>query len=238
MPFLILICTLLVLLVAFARSPRGRGIIGELRVRLMLGKTKPGEQYVINDLMLKVGDGKTSQIDHIVINPNGVFVIETKNYSGRIYGSEEQLEWTQVLRYGKVKHKLYNPVRQNRTHIYRLSKFLSKKIKITSAVVFVQGNTQFINASEVYTLGGLKRLLNTEQYHLTKKQMEKIYEKLLKVQSTVDLDEHIENIRVLQAEIADNVCPRCGKPLVLRSGRYGNFYGCSGYPSCKFTKKG
>lgn len=238
MPFLILICTLLVLLVAFARSPRGRGIIGELRVRLMLGKTKPGEQYVINDLMLKVGDGKTSQIDHIVINPNGVFVIETKNYSGRIYGSEEQLEWTQVLRYGKVKHKLYNPVRQNRTHIYRLSKFLSKKIKITSAVVFVQGNTQFINASEVYTLGGLKRLLNTEQYHLTKKQMEKIYKKLLKVKSTADLDEHIENIRVLQAEIADNVCPRCGKPLVLRSGRYGNFYGCSGYPSCKFTKKG
>ena len=63
--------------------------------------------------MLKVSEGKTSQIDHVVINPRGVFVIETKNYSGRIYGSENQLEWTQVLSYGRVKHKLYNPPRVN-----------------------------------------------------------------------------------------------------------------------------
>jgi len=32
-------------------------------------------------------------------------------------------------------------------------------------------------------------------------------------------------------------CPRCGKDLKVRSGKYGKFYGCTGYPACKFTKK-
>ena len=33
------------------------------------------------------------------------------------------------------------------------------------------------------------------------------------------------------------VCPRCGGDLVLRSGKYGAFYGCSNYPDCTYTKK-
>jgi hypothetical protein len=48
--------------------------------------------------------------------------------------------------------------------------------------------------------------------------------------------EHVENIRAMQRDIEDNICPRCGKKLVLRQGRSGEFYGCSGYPECKFTK--
>lgn len=33
------------------------------------------------------------------------------------------------------------------------------------------------------------------------------------------------------------ICPQCGGNLVLRNGKYGSFYGCSHYPTCKFTKK-
>jgi DNA topoisomerase-1 len=32
------------------------------------------------------------------------------------------------------------------------------------------------------------------------------------------------------------VCPQCGKPLVQRSGKHGEFIGCSGFPKCRFTK--
>ena len=39
-----------------------------------------------------------------------------------------------------------------------------------------------------------------------------------------------ENIRA-------GICPQCGGNLVLRNGKYGSFYGCSHYPTCKFTKK-
>jgi len=40
-----------------------------------------------------------------------------------------------------------------------------------------------------------------------------------------------------QATQATESCPRCGGNLVVRSGRFGDFIGCSNYPKCKFTKK-
>src|SRR2546426_1427671 len=33
--------------------------------------------------------------------------------------------------------------------------------------------------------------------------------------------------------VTDQVCPKCGKPMLLRQGRFGEFLGCSGYPECK-----
>ena len=39
-----------------------------------------------------------------------------------------------------------------------------------------------------------------------------------------------------EATVTDMVCDLCGAPLVLRNGRYGSFYACSAYPTCKFTK--
>ena len=41
----------------------------------------------------------------------------------------------------------------------------------------------------------------------------------------------------VQTERENRVCPYCKKPLVLRHGQYGNFYGCSGYPKCRYTEK-
>ncbi len=43
----------------------------------------------------------------------------------------------------------------------------------------------------------------------------------------------------MKAELKENaapVCPRCGNILIIRSGRFGKFYGCSGFPRCRFTK--
>jgi DNA topoisomerase-1 len=37
-------------------------------------------------------------------------------------------------------------------------------------------------------------------------------------------------------EVTDEICPNCGKNLVIRSGRFGKFMACPGYPDCKFTK--
>ena len=109
MPFLIIIpIVLIIILAVYLKRPETRGKRGENRVKWVIGETIENEQYVINDLIVS-NNGNTTQIDHIVINPRGVFVIETKNYSGEIYGSENQREWTQVLAYGNVKNKLYNP---------------------------------------------------------------------------------------------------------------------------------
>ena len=84
MPFLVIISILvLIILAVYLKVPATRGKRGENKVKWVIGETIENEQYVINDLILP-NNGSTSQIDHIVINPRGVFVIETKNYSGEM----------------------------------------------------------------------------------------------------------------------------------------------------------
>lgn len=233
-----IIVAAILLVGAYLSTPAGRGWLGEFRVKLIIGKTKPGVRYIINDLVIKTEDGKTSQIDHVCINRNGIFVIETKNYSGRIYGKENQQEWTQVLNYGRTKNRFYNPIKQNRTHVYRIAEILPKGTPIDPAVVFVQGNVGFIEASGVYTLSGLKTLINTPMRGFSQEEMENFYHLLLNADDeSVTRSEHVRNIAELQETVERNVCPRCGKPLVLRHGKYGDFWGCSGYPDCRFIKK-
>lgn len=233
---LIIAVAALAIFAAFLNTPHGKGWVGETRVKWVIKKTKPGERYVINNLMLQPEEGKTSQIDHVLINRKGIFVIETKNYAGRIYGKESQQEWTQTLNYGKVKHKLYNPIKQNKTHIYHVSNALSEAHRITSAVVFVQGNVQYIEAPGVYSLSGLKKLIKKGKNTLTEAQMERAYNDLTNANASVRTSEHIRNIQAMQKGITNNVCPRCGRVLVRRKGKGADFLGCEGYPACRFTK--
>ena len=39
----------------------------------------------------------------------------------------------------------------------------------------------------------------------------------------------------LSDEVTDEVCPKCGKPMIVKHGRFGKFIACSGYPECKHT---
>ena len=236
MPFLIIILVILfIILIVYLKRPSTRGKHGENKVRRVIGETVENEQYVINDFIL-VNDGKSSQIDHIVINPHGIFVIETKNYSGEIYGSENQREWTQVLAYGKVKNKLYNPLKQNATHIYNVKKIVGR-LPVYSLVVFVQNNTHNIDAKNVIPLSALKTALQSGEIILTVEQMQTAYNLLLSNQSDISTKEHVQNIRKQQQNLELGICPRCGGNLVLRNGKYGEFWGCSNYPKCKFTKR-
>ena len=80
--------------------------------------------------------GRTSEIDVLIIHEKGIFVLESKNYSGWIFGSENQGYWTQSLP-NKQKNKFYNPIKQNRTHITALSNYLElDKDKFMSFIVF------------------------------------------------------------------------------------------------------
>jgi predicted RNA-binding Zn-ribbon protein involved in translation (DUF1610 family) len=101
----------------------------------------------------------------------------------------------------------------------------------------VKGNIRYIKAEGVYTLLQLKTLLSSEAPCLTQEQMEWVYSTLLAANdTTITKEEHVRAIRETQDKIAHNICPRCGKTLVLRNGRNGKFYGCAGYPDCRFTK--
>lgn len=80
-------------------------------------------------------DGKTSEIDVIYVTKKGIFVLESKNYSGWIFGDEKQQMWTQSLP-NKQKQRFYNPIKQNKTHIKWLSNYLGMDIPMYSIIVF------------------------------------------------------------------------------------------------------
>ena len=172
------------------------GEIGEEIIKNVLGETIPGRQY-INNLILKDEKGYTTQIDHILINPKAIFVIETKNLSGRIYGNENQKQWTQVLAYGEEKHKLYNPIKQNENHIYKLKKITKTELPIKSIIVFAQDNTKYINSENVFTKREMIYEINSYvKNDISKYEMENFYNQLqeLKANQITD-EEHIRNIK-------------------------------------------
>lgn len=174
------------------RTPTTLGERGETAVKRVIGETIESQQYVINDLIIANG-GYTSQIDHIVINPRGIFVIETKNYSGRIYGTEDQQNWTQVLAYGEEKHKIYNPLKQNATHIYNVKRIVGN-LPIHSLVVFVQGNIEYIKANNVIPLWALRSALESGEMVLSIEQMKSAYNALISNKADITTEEHIRNV--------------------------------------------
>ena len=215
-----------------------RGKVGEKKVDkalnpLLFGKV---EHRQLNNLILLDENGKSHQIDHVEIRANGIFCIETKSYIGTIYGDEYRDTWTQVL-YSGQKNSLPNPLKQNKSHVYHLSRAIGKRYPIHSVVVMVNNNADTIPCSNVVNLEDLKGYL--KQFdggrYLTNGEMEQIYDKLLNAASGMSEREHIKNIKRTQKEFDRGVCPRCGGRLVERNGQYGEFYGCSNYPKCKFT---
>jgi len=83
-----------------------------------------GEQHkLLTNVYLPKGDGTTTEIDLIMISETGIYVFESKNYSGWIFGDEDSRNWTQSLKGGK-KYRFYNPIWQNKKHISHLKNHL------------------------------------------------------------------------------------------------------------------
>ena len=115
---------------------------GESNVRnVIISKFQPPNFHLLNNVTLPFQDG-TTQIDHILISTKGVFVIETKDYSGWIFGNENSEQWTQVIY--KIRYKFTNPLRQNYRHVKAVQQHLEflPKEHIHSIVVF-SGRAEF-----------------------------------------------------------------------------------------------
>ncbi|WP_437137535.1 nuclease-related domain-containing protein [Bacillus safensis] len=71
-----------------------KGALGEYKIDIQLSQL-PKDFLFLNDVMIENPSSSTgySQIDHIVISPHALFVIETKNYQGTIYGGKKRKTW-------------------------------------------------------------------------------------------------------------------------------------------------
>lgn len=150
---LIIIVFVLILLSLWARQPTTKGKYGEFLVKKqleLLAKRFQGFSY--HNLMFGEGDYST-QLDNLLITSKAVYVIEVKNYNGRVYGGLYQEQWYQTIvyvnrrrgRYGKTynkthleKHPFFNPIKQNQIHITALIKNVPsiKLLPIFNLVVF------------------------------------------------------------------------------------------------------
>ena len=97
-----------------------------------------GAKFLFN-IYIPKENSETTEIDVLMICKKGLFVFESKNYSGWIFGNENQMYWYQTLPTGRNrshKEQFYNPIMQNRTHIKHLKVLLGEQIPMRSIIVF------------------------------------------------------------------------------------------------------
>ena len=218
-----------------------RGWFGEMKTNIFLWFSLPNKTYHrYHNLILPSKNG-TTQIDHLIISVYGLFIVETKNKKGWIFGSEDQDNWTQSI-FGKS-YTFQNPLKQTIRQKLVLSAFLNlSQSKIHTVVYFVGGSTfKTIMPENVinYDLGRyIKRHHNLILSVIEVNQIIKDIEKHLS-ESSLSTKDHIKSLKIRHG--SNTICPNCGSNLVVRKVNQGqnpgtNFLGCEKYPSCRFTK--
>lgn len=243
----------LLILVALMRSPAIKGWFGELMVRIAASLKLPKSTYhAIHDVTLQTDDG-TTQIDHIFVSCFGVFVVETKNMQGWIFGRERQARWTQKIYKSTVQFQ--NPLRQNFKHTKAIESLLDLDSKhIHSVVVFI-GSSEFkteMPANVSQGVGFIRYILSFKEEVLSVMEVKRI---VLAIQSG-RLQEgretnraHVSSLKqrfeatastnkIPQPPLSPN-CPACGNEMIRRIAQRGSyagmqFWGCSKYPKCKY----
>lgn len=125
------------------RHPRVKGWWGEQQVRAMLRTGLNPHLYVdLHNVTLPLPEGGSTQIDHLLFSPYGVFVLETKRMKGWIYGSAHQAEWTQKI-HPRHSQKFQNPLRQNYLHTKTVQALLQLSAAHVHSVVVFMGDSQF-----------------------------------------------------------------------------------------------
>ncbi len=217
-----------------------RGERGEILVSKKLHSL--GIHYIVLDDLLIRGVHGDTQIDHVVVSPFGVFVIETKCWKGWITGGENAGQWCQTLY--REKYDKPNPIFQNKVHEEAVKRALKEygDIFTVPIVVIVDCDRLKVKTNHIVILyQNLKdEIRSFTRIIYSDDQCEKMALTLqgLSSDDKERREQHIQKVKSFQAstqaKIENGICPRCGGQLVLREGRYGRFYGCSNYPICKF----
>jgi len=217
------------------------GEIGEESVASIL-RTLPKDYVVFNDVYLEI-KGKSTQIDHVVISRYGVFIIETKNYTGWIFGNDTSEYWTQTIY--ENKYQLRNPLKQNYAHLKTLQSIFGIDERFYFPVVAFHdkatlkcetyGNVMYFSELKDFILSKtipkltdelVNRLSAILMYYSVKNENQK-QEHILKVKQDIANKESL---------VKKGICPKCGGMLTHRQGKYGEFISCINYPSCRFTQ--
>ena len=140
----------------------------------------------LRNLYVPKSDGQTSEIDLVYITQKGIFVFESKNYSGWIFGDEKSKYWTAMLP-NRQKNQFYNPILQNKTHIKWLRQYVGESVPMFSIIVFSErcelkkltvetSNASVIQRHQVSSI--VKDLWNCTADVLSEEQIDDLYNEL------------------------------------------------------------
>lgn len=240
--------------------PQIKGWFGEMVLNSLLKAKLDRTKYrILHNIMLPTDDGATTQIDHIVVSEWGIFVVETKTYSGWVFGDVRSPQWT--VSHFKRKDRFQNPLRQNYKHIATLSECLGISESYFKTIVAFCGETVFKTPMppEVMLFGDVPDYIHKQSVNAVIKaeQVPEILDAIQEWQATLSRERkaaHVANLRknhpapgmprheVRQSpmigekeEEAVPSCPKCGAAMVRRTRKSdgGQFWGCSNYPKCR-----
>ena len=125
-----------------------KGLLGETVINVAMWlKLEKNVYHRLNNVTLPLSNGGSTQIDHVIVSVYGIFVIETKNYKGWIFGSEKQKQWTQVIM-GR-KYKFQNPLRQNYLHVKTLVSLLDLELRYFHSMIAFIGECELKTRDEL-----------------------------------------------------------------------------------------
>ena len=219
---------------------------GEAKVNAGLKRFLDQESYrLFENITLPIGD-QTTQIDHVVVSPYGIFVIETKNMDGWIFGSTDYARWTQVIY--QFKQRFQNPLQQNEIHVRALRQFVGVHPEDVHNIVVFVGNSTFktpMPPEVMQSVDELANFIKTKKSPVfSKYDLERITARIqdnrLKPSPQTDRT-HIQNVEEVIAKKAsapEQACPRCGGDMVERLNRQtgDTFLGCKRFPRCKGSR--
>jgi len=226
-----------------------KGWVGESLLTLAKKIALDSEVYIdVNNVTLPAANG-TTQIDHIIVSRYGIFVIETKNMEGWIFGDAQQPQWTQSL-YGK-KFRFQNPLHQNYRHTKALEEFLGLPETHFHSVVCFVGDTCKLKTAlpDNVICGGPFRYIKARTAVLIPDEQVPLIVQAIKtgmrpknflgLSTRETKREHLASLT--ERHSSTTVCPKCGEALVLRTVKRGEkagqqFYGCSGFPGCRYVR--
>lgn len=234
---------LVMVIVAVLKSPVVKGWFGEQWIKLMIGVFLPQSKYrALHNVTIPTLDGAT-QIDHIVVSEFGIFVIETKNMKGWIFGSEHQASWTQKIY--KKNFKFQNPLRQNYKHTKALQSALDLPSEAFKSVVVFVGDSSFKTPMPTNVVRGGGSVVSYIKMHqrprLSAQQVSRAVSMIEMGRLSPNFETHRQHVSRLKSRSdtdSDQRCPRCGSQMILRTAKRGanagrQFWGCSKFPKCR-----
>lgn len=220
-----------------------KGWVGEVQGTIAKKIFLDSQIYVdINNVTIPTPNG-TTQIDHVIVSRYGVFVVETKNMDGWIFGSEKSPQWTQSI-FGK-KYKFQNPLRQNYRHTKALSEFLGIDHSKFISIVMFWGECEFKTPvpANVMSRGYTAYIKSHTDVLFSDQEVQEIAGALkvgMLPKSWATRRQHVASLKDRLSSTTE--CPKCGSLLVVRTAKSGanvgsQFLGCTKYPACRYVAK-